>query len=65
MTEELFREHATRLQCEAGGVAQVDDARHCAHRRFHTADVSAVVVTKIEKKSAMTRRVVRGFANPG
>ncbi len=30
----------------------------------NTADVGAVVVTKIEKKSAMTRRVVLGFANP-
>ena len=28
----------------------------------NTADISAVVVTKIEKKSAMTRRVVLGFA---
>jgi misacylated tRNA(Ala) deacylase len=28
----------------------------------NTADVGAVVVTKIEKKSAMTRRVVLGFA---
>ncbi|WP_326542821.1 alanyl-tRNA editing protein [Pseudorhodoferax sp.] len=31
----------------------------------NTADVGAVVVTKIEKKSAMTRRVVLGFAEPG
>jgi misacylated tRNA(Ala) deacylase len=30
----------------------------------NTADVGAVVVTKIEKKSAMTRRVVLGFADP-
>ena len=29
----------------------------------NTAEVGAVVVTKIEKKSAMTRRVVLGFAN--
>ena len=29
----------------------------------NTADVGAVVVTKIEKKSAMTRRVVLGFAD--
>jgi misacylated tRNA(Ala) deacylase len=28
----------------------------------NTTDVGAVVVTKIEKKSAMTRRVVLGFA---
>ena len=28
----------------------------------NTADIGAVVVTKIEKKSAMTRRVVLGFA---
>jgi misacylated tRNA(Ala) deacylase len=28
----------------------------------NTAEVGAVVVTKIEKKSAMTRRVVLGFA---
>jgi misacylated tRNA(Ala) deacylase len=30
----------------------------------NTAEVGAVVVTKIEKKSAMTRRVVLGFADP-
>ena len=29
----------------------------------NTAEIGAVVVTKIEKKSAMTRRVVLGFAN--
>lgn len=31
----------------------------------NTADIGAVVVTKIEKKSAMTRRVVLGFATEG
>ena len=31
----------------------------------NTADIGAVVVTKIEKKSAMTRRVVLGFADLG
>ena len=31
----------------------------------NTAEVGRVVVTKIEKKSAMTRRVVLGFAEPG
>jgi misacylated tRNA(Ala) deacylase len=30
----------------------------------NTADIGAVVVTKVEKKSAMTRRVVLGFAEP-
>ena len=30
----------------------------------NTRDVGAVMVTKIEKKSAMTRRVVLGFAGP-
>jgi misacylated tRNA(Ala) deacylase len=30
----------------------------------NTSEVGAVVVTKIEKKSAMTRRVVLGFAEP-
>jgi len=30
----------------------------------NSAEVGAVVVTKIEKKSAMTRRVVLGFADP-
>ena len=30
----------------------------------NTADIGAIVVTKIEKKSAMTRRVVLGFAEP-
>jgi misacylated tRNA(Ala) deacylase len=31
----------------------------------NTAEVGAVIVTKIEKKSAMTRRVILGFAEPG
>ena len=31
----------------------------------NTADIGAVIVTKIEKKSAMTRRVVLGFAEAG
>lgn len=31
----------------------------------NTAEVGAVVVTKVEKKSAQTRRVVLGFAEPG
>lgn len=30
----------------------------------NTADIGAVIATKIEKKSAMTRRVVLGFAEP-
>ena len=30
----------------------------------NTAEIGAVVVTKVEKKSAMTRRVVLGFAEP-
>jgi misacylated tRNA(Ala) deacylase len=30
----------------------------------NTAEIGAVVVTKIEKKSAKTRRVVLGFAEP-
>jgi misacylated tRNA(Ala) deacylase len=30
----------------------------------NTRDIGAVIVTKIEKKSAMTRRVVLGFAGP-
>jgi Ser-tRNA(Ala) deacylase AlaX len=30
----------------------------------NTADIGHVVVTKVEKKSAMTRRVVLGFAEP-
>jgi misacylated tRNA(Ala) deacylase len=30
----------------------------------NTADIGRVIVTKIEKKSAMTRRVVLGFAEP-
>jgi misacylated tRNA(Ala) deacylase len=30
----------------------------------NTAEIGAVIVTKIEKKSAMTRRVVLGFAEP-
>jgi misacylated tRNA(Ala) deacylase len=31
----------------------------------NTAEVGDVIVTKVEKKSAMTRRVVLGFAEPG
>ena len=31
----------------------------------NTAEVGAVVVTKVEKKSAHTRRVVLGFGEPG
>lgn len=31
----------------------------------NTAEIGPVIVTKIEKKSAMTRRVVLGFAEPG
>ena len=31
----------------------------------NTAEIGAIVVTKIEKKSAMTRRVMLGFAAPG
>jgi misacylated tRNA(Ala) deacylase len=31
----------------------------------NTAEVGPVIVTKIEKKSAMTRRVILGFAGPG
>jgi misacylated tRNA(Ala) deacylase len=30
----------------------------------NTAEIGAVIVTKIEKKSAMTRRVILGFAEP-
>jgi misacylated tRNA(Ala) deacylase len=30
----------------------------------NTAEVGAIIVTKVEKKSAMTRRVVLGFAEP-
>ena len=31
----------------------------------NTADIGPVIVTKVEKKSAMTRRVILGFAEPG
>lgn len=31
----------------------------------NTAEIGRVIVTKIEKKSAMTRRVILGFAEPG
>ena len=30
----------------------------------NTADIGAIIVTKIENKPAMTRRVVLGFAEP-
>lgn len=39
------------------------DMRPCGGTQVaNTSDVGAVVVTKIEKKSAMTRRVALGFA---
>jgi len=39
------------------------DAQPCGGTHVaHTAEIGAVVVTKVEKKSAMTRRVVLGFA---
>ncbi len=31
----------------------------------NTAEIGPVIVTKVEKKSAMTRRVILGFADPG
>ncbi|MFN9766158.1 MAG: alanyl-tRNA editing protein [Pseudomonadota bacterium] len=31
----------------------------------NTADIGPILITKIEKKSAMTRRVILGFAEPG
>jgi misacylated tRNA(Ala) deacylase len=41
------------------------DAQPCGGTHVaNTAEIGAVVVTKIEKKSAMTRRVVLGFAEP-
>jgi len=46
---------------EIGGV----DVQPCGGTHVsNTAEIGAVVVTKIEKKSAMTRRVVLGFAGP-
>ena len=47
---------------EIGGV----DLQPCGGTHVaNTADIGTVVVTKIEKKSAMTRRVVLGFAAGG
>lgn len=41
------------------------DAQPCGGTHVaHTGEVGAVCVTRIEKKSAMTRRVVLGFADP-
>jgi misacylated tRNA(Ala) deacylase len=49
-----------RLLDVAGVDLQPCGGTHVAN----TAEIGAVVVTKIEKKSAMTRRVVLGFAEP-
>jgi misacylated tRNA(Ala) deacylase len=49
-------------------VIEIDgvDLQPCGGTHVATsAEVGAVVVTKVEKKSAMTRRVVLGFAEPG
>jgi Ser-tRNA(Ala) deacylase AlaX len=46
---------------EIGGV----DLQPCGGTHVaNTADIGRVIVSKIEKKSAMTRRVVLGFAEP-
>jgi misacylated tRNA(Ala) deacylase len=45
-----------------GGQTQIDFQPCGGTHVANTAEIGAVVVTKIEKKSAMTRRVVLGFA---
>ena len=46
------------------GDAQVIDLQPCGGTHVaNTAEIGAVVVTRIEKKSASTRRVVLGFAD--
>ena len=46
------------------GAAQVIDLQPCGGTHVaNTSEIGAVVVTKIEKKSATTRRVVLGFAS--
>jgi len=48
------------------GAGQVIDYQPCGGTHVaNTAEIGAVVVTKIEKKSATTRRVVLGFAPAG
>jgi misacylated tRNA(Ala) deacylase len=49
-----------RLMEVAGVDLQPCGGTHVAN----TAEIGAVIVTRIEKKSAMTRRVVLGFAEP-
>jgi len=45
------------------GTDQLIDLQPCGGTHVaNTAEIGAVIVTKIEKKSAMTRRVVLGFA---
>jgi misacylated tRNA(Ala) deacylase len=53
-----------RASADAGGMGgEVIDFQPCGGTHVaNTAEIGAVVVTKIEKKSAMTRRVVLGFA---
>ena len=61
------RERDQRRECGQGRVRVLEiegvDVQPCGGTHVsNTADIGAVVVTKIEKKSAMTRRVVLGFA---
>ena len=67
---QLVRSMSVQPPRAAGRVRLLDiegvDLQPCGGTHVaNTAEVGAVVVTKIEKKSAMTRRVVLGFATPG
>lgn len=59
MTEQLFRDDAYLQTCEAR-IVRIDDNGIVLDRTVFYS--RAVVVTKIEKKSANSRRVVPGWA---
>jgi len=66
---ELVRSMSVQPPRGLGRVRLIDiegvDLQPCGGTHVaNTADIGPVIVTKIEKKSAMTRRVVLGFAEP-
>jgi misacylated tRNA(Ala) deacylase len=67
---QLVRSMSVQPQRGSGRVRVIDidgvDLQPCGGTHVgNTADIGAVIVTKIEKKSASTRRVVLGFAEAG
>ncbi|MDP2819807.1 MAG: alanyl-tRNA editing protein [Polaromonas sp.] len=55
--------HVRTIRIGGAGTEQMIDLQPCGGTHVaNTAEIGAVIVTKIEKKSATTRRVVLGFA---